>query len=182
MQRIFASPWTPEEYVTTEAYRQIIPESMCPSCLRAVRLHRHARYQRWLVTLMAKLLLLWIARFFCPLCKTTISYLPDFAFTYRPLQPQTFQAFLDGQVDRADVRSFAEALWRYQRRAEAFATELIRTVGVGLLGRPPPRSLRGFWPWLKKASEGLRPLTRRLVTDFKINLFARYQCHQPAGP
>jgi hypothetical protein len=181
MQRIYRSPWTPEHYVASEAHRQIIRESSCPRCLRTVRLHCHGRYSRWVISCLGKALLLWIARFFCPLCKGTISYLPDFAFTYRALQPDTFQAYLDGQIDRPDVRSFTELLRRYQRQLEGFSQELIRTVGVGL-GRPPPRSSRGLWPWLKKAGEGLRPLTRQLVTEFQIGLFKRYHCHLPAGP
>lgn len=181
MQRIYCSPWTPEEYVATEADRQIVPEPICPSCLKAVQLHRHGYCQRWLITALAKALLLWIARFLCPSCRTTISYLPDFAFSYRPLQPETFQGFLEGQHERPDVRSHSERLRLYQRCAEKFAGELIRTVGSAL-GRPPPPPPRGWWAWLKKAGDGLRPVTRRLATDFQITLFKRCQCHQPSGP
>ena len=181
MQRIYPSPWTPEEYVASEAFRQILPDSTCPRCLQAVQLHRHGRYQRWLITRLAKAMLLWIARFLCPLCRTTISYLPDFAFSYRPLQPQTFQAFLEGQAERADVRSYGERLRNYKLRAEEFAGELIRTVGA-TLGRPPPRPPQGLWSWLKKAGGGLQTVTRGLVTDFQITLFKRYRCHQPAAP
>jgi hypothetical protein len=181
MQRIYPCYWTPEEYVATEAYRQIIPEPICHRCLRRAKLHRHGRYKRWVITRLAKLLLLWIARFLCPLCGGTISYLPDFAFSYRPLQPQTLEAFLEGQADRPDVRSYTERLRHYKLRAEAFSVELKRTVGAAL-GRPPPRPPHGLWPWIKKAGDGLRPLTRRLVSDFRITLFNRYRCHQPAGP
>jgi hypothetical protein len=181
MQRIYPSPWTPEEYESQQAYQQIVPESVCANCHRAVKLHRHCRYQRWVVTLLGKLLQIWIARFLCPLCRLTVSYLPDFALTYRVLQVETFEAFLDHDIDRPDVRSFVDLLASYQRRLHQFAPELIRTVGAGL-GLPPPRSSQGLWPWLKKAGKGLRPLTRRLVTDFKIGLLKRYRCHQPAGP
>lgn len=181
MQRILVCSLSPEEYEKTEGYRQVIPESVCPRCLRAVKLHRHARYQRWVATLLAELFYLWIARFLCPLCRHTISYLPDFVFSYRILPPQSFEAFLNEQTDRVDVRKLADTLHRAQRQFERFGAELIRTVGAGL-GVAPPRSPQGLWPWLKKAGEGLRPLTRRLVTDFKISLFKRYHCHQPAGP
>jgi len=181
MQRIYRSPWTPEEYIATDAYRQIVPESICPSCRKAAHLHHHARYQRWLLTVIAKFVLIWVARFLCPLCRTTISYLPDFAATYRPLQLETFEAFIEGRVDRPDVRTFLERLRAYRRQAESFCTELFRTVGAGL-GRPPPRTARGLWGWLKKAGDGLRPVTHKLVTNFKISLFKRYHCHQPAGP
>jgi hypothetical protein len=148
---------------------------------RGLKLHRHCRYQRWVVTLLGELLRIWIARFLCPLCRLTVSYLPDFALTYRVLQVQTFEAFLNCEIDRPDVWRFAGLLASYQHRLHQFSSELIRTVGAGL-GLPPPRSSQGLWPWLKKAGKGLRPLTRRLVTDFKISLFKRYRCHQPAGP
>jgi hypothetical protein len=183
MQRIYACPLSPEEYNQTDGYRQVTPESVCPRCRRSVALHRHGRYQRWVVTLLAQWLYLWIARFRCPQCRHTISYLPDFAFTYHAVQPDTFAAFLDGEQVRRDVCTLWDRLHGYQRRFEAFGAELIRTVGAGLgLPPPSPRSPEGLWPWLKKAGEGLRPLTRRLVTDFKIGLFKRYHCHQPAGP
>lgn len=181
MQRIYVSPWTPEQYEQQQADRQIIPESTCANCGRAVRLRRHARYQRWVATLLGKLLYLWIARFFCPLCRRTVSYLPDFALTYRLLQPETFEAYLEHQSERPDVRTFRDLLRGYEHRLQRFGPALIRTVGAGL-GLAPPAPGQGLWPWLKKAGKGLRPLTRRLVTDFRIGLFKRYHCHQPAGP
>lgn len=181
MQRIYHSPWSAEEYQKQEADGQIIPESTCANCRQAVKLHRHGRYQRWVATLLGELLYLWIARFLCPLCRRTISYLPDFALTYRLLGPETLQRYLQRELDLPDVRTFLGLCASYERRLHRFAPELIQTVGAGL-GLAPPRSLRGLWPWLKKAGKGLRPLTRRLVTDFKIGLLKRYHCHQPARP
>jgi len=179
MQRIYPSPWTVEEYIAAQAHEQIIPESTCPRCGQATTLHRHARYERWVLTQLAKFVLIWIARFLCPLCNKTISYLPDFVATYRVLQWDTFQAFLEGQRDRPDVYRFLDRLQACRRQAQRFCAELFRTVGAGL-GRPPPRTARGLWGWLKKAGDGLRPVTRKLVTNFKISLFKRYHCHQPA--
>jgi hypothetical protein len=103
------------------------------------------------------------------------------ALSYRPLGPDTFAAFLEGERQRADVRTYDHLLGSYRRRFEDFGQELVRTVGAGL-GLAPPTSFKGLWPWLKKAGEGLRPITRHLVTVFRISLFGRYQCHQPAGP
>ena len=180
MQRIYPSPWTVEEYIARGGYKQIVPESTCPACQRATVLHWHARYERW-VAAMSQYLLIWVARFLCPLCGTTISYLPDFVPTYRAIQWERFQAFIEGLLDRADVRRYWDRLREYRRQAERFCTELFRTVGAGL-GRSPPRTARGLWGWLKKAGDGLRPVTRQLVTDFKITIFRRYRCHQPARP
>ena len=179
MQRIYRCSWSPEEYQTSEAHRQVIPEPTCPRCQKAVNLQRHGAYSRWVISLMGLLLRLWIARFLCPACRHTISYLPEFALTYRPIAVETFEAFLEGKLQRADVRSFLNLLQSYRRRLDGFSKELIRTVGSGL-GIPPPPCSSSVWPWIKKAGEGLRPLTRRLVSRFKIGLFLRYVCHQPA--
>jgi hypothetical protein len=181
MQRIFSSPWTPEEYVATQAHRQIIPDSVCPSCERATPLHRHGNYPRWVVSVLGALWRLRIARFFCPLCRRTISYLPDFALTYRVLGPDSFGAYLDERHERPDVRRWWTLLSTYRRRFEAFGAELIRSVGAGL-GLAPPLSPQGLWPWIKRAGDSLTTVTRRLVTTFRIGLLRRYQCHQPAGP
>lgn len=137
MQRIYACPSSPEEYDQTDGYRQVTPESVCPRCRRSAALHRHGRYRRWVLTRLAQWLSLWIARFFSPACRHTISYLPDFALTYRPVQPGTFAVFLDGEHTGRDVSTLWDNLHRYQRRFHAFGAELIRTVGAGL-GRPPP--------------------------------------------
>jgi transposase-like protein len=181
MQRIYPSSWTPEEYISSEAHEQILPDPECPHCQQTVVLQRHGRYQRWLLTVLAVYVRMWVARFLCPLCRTTISYLPDFVFSYRPVQPRTLEAFLDGQMHRPDVYRHLDRLRRYQLQAEDFAAELIRTVG-SVFGRPPPQPPRGLWSWLKKAGDGLATVTRRVVTDFRISLFKRYRCHQPAVP
>ena len=121
MQRIYACPLSPEEYEQIGGYRQVTPESVCPRCLRSVALHRHGRYQRWVVTLLAQWLYLWIARFLCPQCRHTISYLPDFAFTYRAVQPDTFAAFLDGEQVRRDVCTLCDRLHCYRFEHGQFA-------------------------------------------------------------
>lgn len=182
MQRIFRSPWSPEEYAAQEAHQQVIPESVCPSCGAPTKLWRHGRYERWLVSLVGALVRLCIARFLCPLCRRTISYLPDFALSYRLLGPDTLAAFMDGQHERPDVRRHHELLQGYARQLFGFARELIRTVGAGLGLAPPLCVEKGLWPWLKLAGDGLAPVARRLVMTFSIGLLGRYQCHQPRGP
>jgi hypothetical protein len=122
-----------------------------------------------------------IARFLCPLCRRTVSYLPDFALSYRLLGPDTLAAFMDGQSERPDVRSHYELLQGYARQLVGFAEELIRTVGAGF-GLAPPLCREGLWPWLKLAGDGLASVARRLVMTFSIGLLGRYQCHQPGGP
>lgn len=78
-----------------------------------------------------------------------MSYLPDFALTYRVLGPETFQRFLQRELDRPDVRTFLDLCASDERRWHRLAPELIRTLEAGL-GLAPPRSHQGLWPWLKK--------------------------------
>ncbi len=178
MQRVIAVPWSPEEYVAEEAHDLIMPESACPNCGALTKLHRHDTYERWFVTALAVLLRLTIARFLCPECRITISYLPEFCLTYRALGPDSFAVFLDGHHARKDVRLFASHLKAYAEALLDFAPVLIRTVGSGL-GLAPPVHPREVWPWLKKAGDSLAAVTRQLVGTFRLGLFRRYQCHQP---
>ena len=71
-------------------------------------------------------------------------------------------------------------LQSYRRRTLVNAAAVVRVVGCGF-GRAPPATAEGLWPWLKEACGSMSSATRRLVTDFQITLFKRYQCHQPAG-
>jgi hypothetical protein len=119
-----------------------------------------------------------IARFLCVGCALTISYLPDFALSYRLVQAGSFEAFLDGQRGRRDVQTWETVLQSYQRRMLANAALVVRVVGCGF-GRAPPTPTQGLWPWLKEACGSIESATRRLVTDFRITLFNRYRCHQP---
>ncbi len=180
MQRVIRVPWTPQEYLAQEAHRLIVPESICPNCSSISTLHRHGTYPRWFIAPPGDFLRLLIARFLCPLCLCSISYLPDFAFSYRYLGPASLAAFLDGDHHRPDVRRFADRLRTYASRLAAFTPELIRTVGSGL-GLAPPLRPQGVWPWLKSAGDSLATVTRQLVGAFGIGLFQRYQCHQRTG-
>lgn len=178
MQRVITVPWSPEQYVAEEAHALIRPEPACPNCGALTTLHRHDTYQRWFVTALAVLLRLTIARFLCPECRITISYLPDFCLTYRALGPDSFAAFLEGHHARKDVRHFVSHLKAYAAALLDFAPVLIRTVGSGL-GLAPPVYPREVWSWLKGAGDSLASVTRQLVGTFRVGLFRRYQCHQP---
>lgn len=178
MQRVIAVPWSPEQYVAEKAHASIIPEWVCPNCGMPTGLHRHGTYSRWFLTTFAVLLRLTIARFLCPKCYITISYLPDFCLSHRPLGPDSFAAFLDGHRTRKDVRHFASHLKAYAEALFDFAPVLLRTVGSGL-GLAPPLHPRGIWPWLEEAGDSLAAVTRQFVGTFRLGLFRRYQCHQP---
>jgi len=178
MQRIHPTALTPEQYIATEAHRQVIGELVCPRCGKG-RLHRHGKYDRGITGLVGQLLGVCVARFLCLACGGTVSYLPSFALSYRIVQAATFEAFLDRKIDRSDVQHWQSVVQDYQRRMIRFAPELVRTVGCGF-GRAPPAEAGAVWSWLKGACDGLPSAARLLVANFRITLFRRYQCHQPA--
>lgn len=178
MQRIHPCELTPEQYIATEAHRQVRPEAVCPCCGKPRSLHRHGCYPRGITGALGQVLCILIARFLCLGCRRTVSYLPSFALSYRLVQAATFEAFLEGTVGRRDVQTWQTLLQQYQRRMAGYATDVFRIVGCGL-GRAPPATQR-VWPWLKAACGSLDAATRQLVTVFQITPFKRYQCHQPA--
>lgn len=180
MQRVYSCGTSPEDYFENERHREVLADGVCPRCGERRRARRHGTYARWITDTAGQLLLILVARFLCPGCKRTISFLPSFALTYRLVSVSTVEAFLDGEHERDDVRRRGEVLRDYQRRMRTFGEKLFRVVGCGL-GRAPPEA-EGPWPWLKEACGDLDSAARRLVEHFRISPFGRYQCHQPARP
>jgi len=178
VQRIYPCELTPEEYVATEAHCQVRPDEICPICGECDCLQCHGTYERGITQKTGIVGSMSVARFLCVKTGRTVSYLPSFALSYRLVQASTFEAFLEGRLDRRDVQRWAELLRQYSRRMRVFGSELLRVVGGGF-GRAPPAP-SALWPYLKEACGSLAAATRRLVTQFNITLFGRYQCHQPA--
>jgi hypothetical protein len=87
-----------------------------------------------------------VARFLCLACRCTVSYLPSFALSYRLVNAQTVDAFLQGELQRDDVQRNQEILQTYRRRILAFAPALIAAVGAGLGVAPPERP--PVWDWI----------------------------------
>jgi transposase-like protein len=178
MQRNFHSFLTPEQYIEREGHREVRAEAICPICGHGT-LCRHGTYGRGITARAGAMLGILVARFLCGLCERTVSYLPSFAFAYRVVQAASFQAYLEGKLDRPDVRRWEEVLRTYRRRMLKYSREVVRVVGCGF-GRAPPKP-EGLWPWLREVCGGLEAATHQLVTNFKITVFRRYQCHQPAA-
>lgn len=107
-----------------------------------------------------------------------MSYLPEFALSYRVVQAWTFEAFLDGKLERRDVERWKVVLQDYARRMERHAEALWRTIGCGF-GRAPPRG-GALWPWLKEACGRIRVRRTPVGRPGQDHLFRRYQCHQSA--
>jgi transposase-like protein len=178
MQRIHPCELTAEQYIATEAHRQVRAGTVCPRCGKSGPLHRHGVYKRGITGMLGQVLCILIARFLCLACRGTVSYLPSFALSYRLVQASTFESFLEGKCGRRDVQRWHPLLQHYQRRMAGYARDVFRIVGCGL-GRAPPAA-SGIWPWLKTACGSLSSATRQLVTVFQITPFKRYHCHQPA--
>lgn len=177
MQRIYPCELTVEDYVKTEAHRQVRPEEVCPRCGRTEGMHRHGVYERGITGRAGRIGKILIARFLCLACRGTVSYLPEFALSYRLVAAATVEAFLEGKLSDPAVQRWQGLLAAYQRRLRRAAALVWRTIGCGF-GRAPPRG-DGLWPWWKQACGGLASAARRLVAQFRITLFRRYHCHQP---
>src|ERR1039458_3658860 len=55
-----------------------------PHCQRAHALEALAYYDRYITTVTALVLMIWVRRFLCRLCRVSVSCLPTFAQPYRP--------------------------------------------------------------------------------------------------
>ena len=179
MQQIQSVPLCPPDYARSDFQDQIVAPSQCPQCLDNHGLHRHGRYLRS-VSWCLRIVSIWVARFLCRRCRRTVSRLPDWALSYRLVNAQTTQRFLDGERTDPEIAHWRAILHSYEKDLDAFAPQLIRTVHTGL-GMPPPLPTEPPWPWIKKACVTLQSATRQLISQFRITLFGRYRCHQPCG-
>ncbi|MFA5264543.1 MAG: DUF6431 domain-containing protein [Opitutaceae bacterium] len=181
MQRIYACALSVEDYVGRNAHEHVVSQPVCAFCGERAAQYRHGSYERSVISRTGLLHAIKVARFLCAACGHTISYLPSFALSYRLLQAATFEAFLAGRWAGRDVQTRLELLHRYRRRMEAYRASLTRAIGYGF-GRAPPQGCEpcaGVWAWLREACGSMESATCRLVSEFKITVFNRYQCHQP---
>ncbi len=178
MQRIYEVHQTPEDYEQQNAYWEVKPDSQCPSCFKACVLHRHGFYERYVTCSAGHPILIRVARFLCSLCRCSISYLPDFALSYRLVNAQTVERFLEGESQSPDVLRCHELLQRYLGRMHSFLPRLISVAGKAFewIARPG----QPLWASMKKACGSFAAATRQLVSGLAITMFARYQCHQSA--
>src|SRR5271154_3608375 len=95
VQRVYPCELVAEQYIATEAHRQVRAEATCPRCGKRGPMHRHGVYARGITGGAGRILKILIARFLCVSCRGTVSYLPGFALSYRLVAVATFEAFLD---------------------------------------------------------------------------------------
>ncbi len=140
------------------------------------KLHRHGFYPRNVVEL-GRLLLIRIARFFCPACRRTTSCLPSFALPYRKLAADTIEAFLQGRLDQPDIVRNWDLLQANRRRWERRAPEIEALTGAffGRAGEEPaPRRLLAAM--LSKWG-GLQQACVQLLELFGETPLGRYRIH-----
>ena len=85
MQTIYPTSLTPEQYAQQKYHQQVRPPENCPNCQRAHVLEALAYYERFITTATALVLLIWVRRFLCRVCRVSVSCLPSFAQPYRPV-------------------------------------------------------------------------------------------------
>jgi hypothetical protein len=179
MQRVYEVKLSPEDYQQQDAGAKVEPEAQCPSCLKKARLHRHGFYFRAVTSSKGIVLLIRVARFLCSLCRRTISYLPDFALSYRLVNARTVDRFLKGDHQSPDVQRCHDRLLSYRASMCAFLPTLIRRVGRAFDWIP--KALDPCWAGMMRACGSLATATRQRVSRLGVTLFAQYSCHQSAS-
>ena len=178
MQRIYPTSLTPEQYVEQAHHRQVRPPENCPNCQRAHCLEALAYYDRYITTATALVLMIWVRRFLCRLCRVSVSCLPAFAQPYRPVNTATVEAGFNGQDARPEVQRWRGLIGCYWRRFQGHLPVLLRQVGQAFGPLPLQPTAHGFWRQLLDHCGTLAEATRQLIDQFHTCLFGRYRCHQ----
>jgi hypothetical protein len=178
MQKIYPTSLTPEQYVEQEHHRQVPPPENCPNCQRAHTLEALAYYERYVSTATALVLLIWVRRFLCRLCRVSVSCLPAFAQPYRPVNTPTVEAGFNGQETRPEVQRWKGLIDCYWVRFEKHLPVLLRQVGNAFGPLPLQPAARGLWRQLLDQCGTLAQATERLIHQFHTCLFGTYCCHQ----
>ena len=116
MQTIYPTSLTPEKYVEEEYHKQVRPPENCPNCQRARVLEALAYYERCITTATAMVLMIWVRRFLCRVCRVSVSCLPAFAQPYRPVNTPTIAAGFSGHNARPEVQRWSQLIDCYWRR------------------------------------------------------------------
>lgn len=126
---------------------------------------------------LGRLLLIWIARFLCPVCRRTTSLLPSFAQPYRLMGTDTIEAFLQGRLDEPGVAQYWDLLHSYGRRWEQRSPEIEAVTGA-FFGPAGDESAphRLLWAMLSKWGN-LQQASVQLLELFGETLLGRYRIH-----
>jgi hypothetical protein len=175
MQTIYPTSLTPEQHVEQEYHQQVRPPENCPNCQRARALEALAYYRRYITTATALVLMIWVRRFLCRLCRVSVSCLPAFAQPYRPVNTPTIAAGFNGQDARPEVQRWRLLIDGY---FETHLPVLLRQVGNAFSPVRLRLTAKGFWRQLLRQCGDLACATRQLIHEFHTRLFGTYRCHQ----
>ncbi len=178
MQTIYPTSLTPDQYVEREYHKQVRPPENCPNCQRAHALEALAYYDRYITTATALVLMIWVRRFLCRLCRVSVSCLPAFAQPYRLVNTPTIAAGFKGEDARPEVQRWSGLIDGYWRRFEAHLPVLLRQVGNAFGAVPLQPTAKRFWRQLRRHCGDLANATRELIDQFHTCLFGTYCCHQ----
>lgn len=152
----------------------------CPGkCPR--RLHRHGSYRRFKRPCGKELRS--IQRFVCPLCRDTVSIIPEQALPYRPLEVDRLQAHLDQKaeggtgLDPPPSITEAGCLERAWSRFSARSAQLRHVFGQLL-----PATLKSadhLWLEMRRAQGSLVKILHFLADTRNISLLGDYACLKP---
>ncbi len=181
MQKIYPTSLTPEQYAEQEHHKQVKAPGNCPNCQGAHSLEALAYYHRYITTATALVLLIWVRRFLCRLCRVSVSCLPEFAQPYRPVNTPTIAAGFNGEQARPEVQRWSQLIKGYGRRFESHLPALLRQVGNALGPVPLKPTAKGFWRQLLRQCGDLGSATRQLVHQFHTCLWGTYRCHQASA-
>lgn len=173
---------------------------LCRLCPGGQRLHRHGSYTRFADC--SGQATLRIARFLCPRCGVTFSFLPPSHLPYRALPVARLEAGLDALSSSPAASPTAASppapsmgggarpppISEVERGCFKRAVEsLLRRIPVlrGCLGQQLPSALAdddlcGFWRALRAVGRA-SDILLRLARDFKRSLLADYRCLRPPG-
>ena len=178
MQTIYPTSLTPEQYVEQEYHKQVRPPENCPNCQRVHALEALAYYHRYITTATALVLIIWVRRFLCRLCRVSVSCLPAFAQPYRPVNTPTIAAGFNGQDALPDVQRWSQLIGVYWRRFQTHLPVLLRQVGNAFGPASLQPTALSFWWQLLRHCGDLASATRQLIHQFHTCLWGTYRCHQ----
>jgi hypothetical protein len=190
--QIIVRVWmTAREYVERGAHRLMQPceFALCPRCDKAHGFEALGYYERWVTDEDGVPVRISVRRFVSRICAVTISCLPDFCQPYRLLNNRTIADYMAGELKTPAVSRGMALLGTYRRRFQWWCEcRHDSRMGPGLrasigdcFGRSPPDESPGaLWARIvASCGQCLNKTTGRLVQEFRLTLFGRYQCHQP---
>jgi len=167
-----------DQYVEDEFHKRIRVPNRCGNCGKFYNFVIHGYYERYTTNASGVVVSFKVARFKCKYCNRTMSCLPSFAHPYRLIANETIGAFIQGDINRIDVKRFEWLLIRYLKSFEQWSKLLVSITGSRFGRAPPKESATAFLRRAVAVCGSFTKLTICLIKEFNITCFRRYCCHQ----